>query len=138
MAREIPDKVYFKIGEVADLVGVKPHVLRYWESEFACLKPGKSRSKQRLFRREDIDTALRIKELLYDRGFTISGAKSLLKSQSKKSTPSKNDPQPSLIKDDGDMRQILRALRSEIVALRDSIAPIATPSVKKSVRKKKS
>lgn len=138
MAREMPDKVYFKIGEVADLVGVKPHVLRYWESEFTCLKPFKSRSKQRLFRREDIDTALRIKELLYDRGFTISGAKNLLKSQPKKSTPAKNNPQPSLIQDDGDMRQVLRALRSELVALRDSIAPAATLTAKKSRRKKKS
>ena len=79
MARVVPDKKYFKIGEVADLIGVKPHVLRYWETEFSCLKPIKSRSKQRLFRREDIDIALQIKELLYERGFTISGAQKSLK-----------------------------------------------------------
>jgi len=116
MAREIPDKKYFKIGEVAELLGVKPHVLRYWESEFSCLKPVKSRSQQRLFRREDIDTALQIKELLYDRGFTISGAQKLLKKR-----PRKNDNQPSLIQNEDGMRQVLQALKNELTTLRDSI-----------------
>lgn len=125
MARETPEKVYFKIGEVADLVGVKPHVLRYWESEFTCLKPFKSRSKQRLFRREDIDTALRIKELLYDRGFTISGAQKLLKKPTKKSSQ-----QPSLIQTNDEALHLLRALRTEIVSLRDSI-----PASKRTSRK---
>lgn len=117
MAREIPEKKYFKIGEVADLVGVKPHVLRYWESEFSCLKPVKSRSQQRLFRREDIDTAQQIKELLYERGFTISGAQKLLKKR-----PPKRQAQPDLIQDAADMRQLLRAMRSDITTLRDSIS----------------
>jgi len=117
MAREIPEKKYFKIGEVADLVGVKPHVLRYWESEFSCLKPVKSRSKQRLFRREDIDTAQQIKELLYDRGLTIAGAQKLLKKR-----PPNKDAQPNLIQDAADMRQLLRVMRSEITTLRDSIS----------------
>ncbi|PLX98073.1 MAG: MerR family transcriptional regulator [Desulfuromonas sp.] len=116
MARDLPEKKYFKIGEVADLVGVKPHVLRYWESEFTCLKPVKSRSKQRLFRREDIETAKQIKELLYDQGLTISGAQKLLKKRSSKSTA-----QPQLIHNATDMRQLLRAMRTEITSLRDSI-----------------
>ena len=81
MAARIPDKIYFKIGEVAELVGVKPHVLRYWESEFATLKPVKSRSNQRLYRREDIEQALLIKSLLYQQGFTVSGARQKLSSR---------------------------------------------------------
>ena len=79
MADLIPDKIYFKIGEVADLVGVKSHVLRYWEEEFKSLKPVKSRSNQRLYRREDIEQALLIKSLLYQQGFTLSGARQQLK-----------------------------------------------------------
>lgn len=79
MADQIPDKIYFKIGEVAELVGVKSHVLRYWEEEFKSLKPVKSRSNQRLYRREDIEQALLIKSLLYQQGFTITGARQQLK-----------------------------------------------------------
>lgn len=79
MADKIPDKIYFKIGEVAELVGVKSHVLRYWEAEFKSLKPVKSRSNQRLYRREDIEQALLIKSLLYQQGFTLSGARQQLK-----------------------------------------------------------
>ncbi len=72
---DIPDKLYFKIGEVCDLVGVQAHVLRYWESEFSSLAPQKNRAGQRTYRRKDVEMALRIKELLYGEGFTIAGAK---------------------------------------------------------------
>ena len=72
---QIPDKLYFRIGEVAAIVGVKPHVLRYWEDEFPSLRPAKSRSQQRLYRRKEIDFLLALKELLYERGFTIAGAR---------------------------------------------------------------
>ena len=72
---QIPDKVYFKIGEVADIVGVKPYVLRYWETEFPMLQPIKSPSGHRLYRQEDVDMVLKIKRLLYDEGFTIAGAR---------------------------------------------------------------
>jgi len=78
---QIPDKLYFKIGEVADIVGVKPHVLRYWETEFSILKPGKTRSKHRLYRRRDVETVLEIKRLLHQERFTIEGAKKRLKTQ---------------------------------------------------------
>ena len=71
----IPDKLYYKIGEVSRITGVKPHVLRYWESEFKEIKPYKSRSLQRLYRKRDIELILRIKKLLYEDMFTISGAK---------------------------------------------------------------
>ncbi|MFH1807368.1 MAG: MerR family transcriptional regulator [Pseudomonadota bacterium] len=75
----IPDKMYFRIGEVAAIVGVKPYVLRYWESEFAALRPQKSRTRQRMYRRRDVELLLKIKHLLYDRKYTIAGARQLLK-----------------------------------------------------------
>ena len=76
---EIPDKVYFRIGEVSSLVGVDPHVLRYWESEFKVIQPRRAKSKQRLYRRKDVVNLLRIKTLLHDEGYTIAGARRLIK-----------------------------------------------------------
>ncbi len=78
---EIPDKLYFKIGEVAELTKLQPYILRYWETEFGGLRPAKSRSGQRLYRRNDILTILRIKELLYRQRFTIAGARRRLASE---------------------------------------------------------
>ena len=74
MSLEIPDKQFFKIGEVSRIVGVKAHVLRYWETEFSAVRPSKTRSNQRLYRRRDVDVLLQIKELLYDDKYTIAGA----------------------------------------------------------------
>jgi len=74
-AIEVPEKLYFKIGEVAELTGVQPYILRYWETEFGNLRPAKSRSGQRLYRRNDVLAVLRIKELLYRQRFTIAGAR---------------------------------------------------------------
>ncbi len=71
----IPDKLYFKIGEVARITAVQPYILRYWESEFSVLQPKKSGTGQRLYRKKDIQTVLKIKHLLYDQKFTIAGAK---------------------------------------------------------------
>jgi DNA-binding transcriptional MerR regulator len=76
----IPDKLYFKIGEVSQLVGVEPYVLRYWESEFPGLSPRKSNTGQRMFRRKDVEKLLNIKQLLYEKKFTIEGARKALKS----------------------------------------------------------
>jgi DNA-binding transcriptional MerR regulator len=76
----IPDKLYFKIGEVSQLVGVEPYVLRYWESEFPGLSPRKSNTGQRMFRRKDVEMLLNIKQLLYEKKFTIEGARKALKS----------------------------------------------------------
>jgi DNA-binding transcriptional MerR regulator len=73
------DKLYYRIGEVSELTGVKPYVLRYWESEFKWMAPGKSRSNQRLYRKQDIETILLVKRLLYEDRFTIAGAKRRLK-----------------------------------------------------------
>ncbi len=77
----IPDKLFFRIGEVSQLVGVEPYVLRYWESEFTGLSPKKSSTGQRMFRRKDVEMLLSIKELLYDKKFTIEGARKALKSE---------------------------------------------------------
>ena len=74
----IPEKIFFKIGEVCDLVGVQAHVLRYWETEFTMLSPQKNRSGQRSYRRRDVEIALRIKELLYDDLYTTAGARKKL------------------------------------------------------------
>jgi len=83
LAREeraaIPDKLFFRIGEVSQLVGVEPYVLRYWETEFPGLSPKKSNTGQRMFRRKDVELLLNIKQLLYEKKFTIEGARKALK-----------------------------------------------------------
>jgi DNA-binding transcriptional MerR regulator len=78
-ASGIPDRPYFKIGEAARLCAVKPYVLRYWETEFRSIKPHKTRSQQRLYRRKDLELLLKIRHLLYDERFTIEGARARLR-----------------------------------------------------------
>ncbi len=73
--RKIPNKLFFKIGEVCELTDIQPYVLRYWETEFPTLAPAKNSSGQRIYRRRDIETVIRIKELLYGEGFTVAGAR---------------------------------------------------------------
>lgn len=112
---QIPDKLYFKIGEVAELTGIKPHVLRYWESEFSLFRPSKSRSKQRLYRRKDIEMVLRLKDLLYQQGFTIAGAKKQLRA------PGAVDPSATdqlHLPLDSAERRLLIEIRSDLVRLR--------------------
>jgi DNA-binding transcriptional MerR regulator len=96
----LPNKVYFKIGEVSEIIGVEPYVLRYWESEFSLLKPSKSPSKQRLYRKGDIELLLKIKRLLYDEMFTIAGAKKQLTRGDRKNASSQLDLQLSSSSDD--------------------------------------
>src|SRR5213593_4813050 len=79
----IPEKLYFRIGEVARICDLPAYVLRFWETEFPQLKPNKGGTGQRLYRRRDVELALRIKRLLYDEGYTIPGARQLLKSDGK-------------------------------------------------------
>ena len=86
----IPDKLYFRIGEVSRLCGLPSYVLRFWESEFAQLKPSKSSTGQRMYRRLDVENVLRIKKLLYDEGFTIAGARQHLRAESRR----KQEPLP--------------------------------------------
>ena len=79
MTPVLPEKIYFKIGEVSDIVGVEPYVLRYWETEFDLLKPSKAPSKHRLYKKRDVELLLDIKRLLYTEGFTIEGARKKLR-----------------------------------------------------------
>lgn len=85
----IPDKLYFRIGEVAAITGLETYVLRFWESEFPLISPKRTPSGQRLYRKSDVESVLKIKHLLYDRKFTIPGAKNYLKRRKKdlSSTP---------------------------------------------------
>jgi DNA-binding transcriptional MerR regulator len=85
---EIPDKLYFRIGEVSRLAGVKQYVLRYWETEFPALTPKKSGSNHRLYRRKDVELILEIKRLLYEKRYTIEGARNLLNPRSQPDHPS--------------------------------------------------
>jgi len=83
MASRLPDKIYFKIGEVSEILGVEPYVLRYWETEFEALKPSKAPSRHRLYKKRDVELLLDIKRLLYTEGFTIEGARKKLKESRK-------------------------------------------------------
>jgi DNA-binding transcriptional MerR regulator len=115
---EIPDKLYFKIGEVSDLLGVEPYVLRYWETEFAVLSPKKSGTGHRLYRRKDVELLLRIKHLLYEKRFTIEGARQSLVAEAKapKIRPVKvtqadlftEDPLPEIRKELTDILKMLK------------------------------
>ena len=106
---ELPNKLYFRIGEVARIVGVKPYVLRYWETEFAVLKPGKTPSRHRLYRRRDVEILLEIRHLLYEEGFTIAGAKKRIKEREKE--------EPTLPSPPTDYRRELDAIREDLRAL---------------------
>jgi DNA-binding transcriptional MerR regulator len=86
-APEIPDKLYFRIGDVARLCEVPAYVLRFWESEFPQLKPNKGGTGQRLYRKRDVEMALRIKSLLYDQGYTIPGARQVFKNEARPQEP---------------------------------------------------
>ncbi len=105
---EIPDKLYFKIGEVAELAGVQPYILRYWETEFGTLRPAKSRSGQRLYRRKDVLAVLRIKELLYRQRFTIAGARRRLASEQGPLSPTVLDSLQRMRKELEDISSLLR------------------------------
>jgi DNA-binding transcriptional MerR regulator len=119
-APEIPDKLYFKIGEVSDLLGVESYVLRYWESEFNTLSPKKSGTGHRLYRRKDVELLLRIKHLLYDKKFTIEGARQKLHEDSRGPKLQKakvatvqrdlfaSDPLPEIRRELSDILQILK------------------------------
>ena len=85
----IPEKLYFKIGEVCELIKVQPHVLRYWETEFPMLAPEKNRAGQRVYRRKDVEMVLRIRDLLYEEKFTIAGAKKKLQDEMRSSSRSR-------------------------------------------------
>ncbi|MFP4193994.1 MAG: MerR family transcriptional regulator [Desulfobacterales bacterium] len=105
----IPDKLYFRIGEVTEITGLAAYVLRFWESEFSAINPKRTESGQRLYRRSDIENILKIKHLLYDKKFTIEGAKKHLKQQAKQAS------HPIA------QRKLLREIRDELENIRSII-----------------
>jgi len=114
------DKLYYRIGEVAQLVGVEPHVLRYWETEFRSVRPQKSASGQRVYSRRDVDTLMRVKGLLYGQGFTIAGAKKKLREGGvEPQAPEVAATSESLLK----IRAQLLDIREETAALLAALAP---------------
>ena len=116
---EIPDKLYFRIGEVSALLGVETYVLRYWETEFPSLAPKKSGTGHRLYRRKDVELLLRIKHLLYEKRFTIEGARQSLQGDSPKSrAPRDRTPrtQPDLFPPENPLPEIRKQL-AEILAI---------------------
>jgi DNA-binding transcriptional MerR regulator len=110
----LPAKVYFRIGEVAELVGVEPHVLRYWEREFRTVRPTKSARGQRVYSRRDVENLMRVRELLYKEGFTIAGARKKLQR-----SPA---PVPNPV-EAGKTRKELLAMREEIEAFLAELDP---------------
>lgn len=120
MAEELPDKLYFRIGEVADLVGVEAHVLRYWETEFR-LRPHRSASGQRLYRKHDVAKFLRVRQLLHEEGFTIAGARKVLVEGS-------TDTRPGLGVEREALEDALKRVRDARAALRGLVAELAEGS----------
>lgn len=158
----IPEKIYFKIGEVCELVDVQAHVLRYWETEFPQLAPQKNRSGQRSYRRRDVEISLRIKELLYDELYTIAGARKKLQieirengktkvgetDQAQVATSIKDDAEPMLFSEDleldrgssgsslsEDGREALRSLGSQLLELREMLKTKQTDEASEHLRK---
>jgi DNA-binding transcriptional MerR regulator len=128
----IPDKLYFRIGDVAKLCDVPAYVLRFWETEFPQLKPNKGGTGQRLYRKRDVETALRIKSLLYDQGYTIPGARQVLKSEpTAKSAPESSPlptPNPIDVSPEPDMGAAIRHeahQRDQLSTLRDELRSLA-------------
>ena len=139
MERRIPNKLFFKIGEVCELTETQPYVLRYWESEFPFLAPEKNRAGQRIYTDEDIQTVLAIKRLLYEDGYTTAGARRKLEQERlepaarglEEAAPSPGEPAPagaatvappaSPPAEDDEARAALRRLREDLKALRASL-----------------
>jgi len=120
MERKIPSKLFFKIGEVCELTDTQPYVLRYWESEFPALAPAKNNSGQRIYRRRDIETILRIKTLLYEEGFTIAGAKKKLELEMKEQMKAgTTTPPPEVVAAAGS-----DGLKDEILSIRAELRGI--------------
>lgn len=111
--RQPPVKLYYRIGEVADIVGVEPHVLRYWETEFRSIRPQKSRKGQRIYSRKDVDRLLQVKDLLYTHGFTIAGARKRLRQVGQEPVAAEDPAVQSATR----VRDALVELRGEVVTM---------------------
>jgi len=117
MTPSIPDKLFFKIGEVSSITELEPYILRYWESEFPVLKPDKNKAGQRLYTKEDIELVMKIKGLLYDEKYTIEGARRLLVEKKKA------DVKKALSPEDGgeELRSCLKEVKKELQGLLDKL-----------------
>ena len=111
---QLPDKLFFKIGEVADIVGVKPHALRYWETEFPALRPKKTRGAHRQYSRKDVELAMLIRQLLHDEGYTIPGARKRIRDLGRHQRSSPPEPRAA--------REV--ALRAELLGLRQQLSEL--------------
>jgi DNA-binding transcriptional MerR regulator len=111
---EIPDKLYFRIGEVSRLAGIKPYVLRFWETEFNSLGPKKSGKGHRLYRRKDVELVLEIKRLLYDKRYTIEGARKFLDSRTRENGPKAAEVAQKRARAQGDLFPTASPLFDEI------------------------
>jgi len=116
MPPALPDKLFYKIGEVAEAAGVRTSVLRFWESEFAFLKPVKSSSGQRLYSKSEVDLVLQVRNLLYDEKFTIEGVKKRITSKGRLAV---SDDLLTITKPIADYSAVLKAVRSELEVLRN-------------------
>src|SRR3954467_9785634 len=117
MTTPLPDKIYFKIGEVSEIVGVEPYVLRYWETEFDLLKPGKAPSRHRLYKKRDVELLLEIKRLLYSENFTIEGARKKLKENKKEERK-----QLKLSLPDAAYKNALAKVKKDVLALKKMLS----------------
>jgi DNA-binding transcriptional MerR regulator len=122
---EIPDKLYFRIGDVARLAGIKPYVLRFWETEFPSLGPKKSGTGHRLYRRKDVELVFEIKRLLYEKRFTIEGARKFLDTRGKPE-PERSTAKSKRKKTQGDLfgvdpSPVLEKVRKELRAIADML-----------------
>ena len=112
---EIPDKFYFKIGEVSSILGVKPYVVRFWESEFR-ISPSKNRSRHRIYKRQEVETLLEIRRLLYDERFTIEGAQKKLRERMKD-----RSKQLDLGLEEKHYRTVLKKVKKELAGIREML-----------------
>jgi len=117
MEADIPDKLFYKIGEVARLTSLRPSILRYWETEFSHLQPHKSRSGQRLYSRRELDIVLDIKKLLYSEKLTIEGARRAMTKRAKTREPQETAADHSV----ADIIKVIREIKDDLQNFRDSL-----------------
>jgi DNA-binding transcriptional MerR regulator len=129
---QLPDKLFFKIGDVATIVGVKPHVLRYWETEFPALRPMKTRGAHRVYRRKDVELAMLVKQMLQDEGLTIVGAKRRLRELRRDRGPAEAEVEPeptARAHEQVNLRADLLAIRRDLEGLLKSLDAVIRPDV---------
>lgn len=124
----IPDKLYFRIGEVARLCGVETYVLRFWETEFPQMRPNKSGTGQRLYRKRDVEMAMRVRRLLHDEGYTIAGARHVLAQEARELRA--KSPQLPLIEGGAGVTHIKAKLQKVRTELRDLLGVLSAPPVR--------